>query len=383
MNSPYVEVTRRSWFDRLAGSIKGIFTGFILFIASFGVLYWNEGRSNMAETAAQAVPIKADSPDMAQEGKLVGATGVLSASDKIGDNLYLLPGEYLTVSRKVEVYAWVEKSESKTEEKLGGTEETTTTYTYAKDWVSDAASSGSFKQAEGHDNVEKTIDDETVNAIDAKVGSLSVDLARLSLPGSEDISLSETTVALENAGNAVLGSSKYIYVSTGWGSLSSPEIGDMRISYSAVPSGQDLTVMGKLEKGKLTPFLNDDKKTLYRAFTGTLEDAVATLNQEHTTMTWILRLVGFLMMWGGLSAIFAIFSTVFAVIPFLGKVTGALIQAVTFVVALVLSILTILVSMLFHNIYAVVAIVVLAIGFGIYWYKMRKKNPETPAPAAV
>jgi tetrahydromethanopterin S-methyltransferase subunit E len=41
----YVEVSSESWISRISGAIKGLAFGGILFLTSFSVLFFNEGRA--------------------------------------------------------------------------------------------------------------------------------------------------------------------------------------------------------------------------------------------------------------------------------------------------------------------------------------------------
>ena len=53
--------------------------------------------------------------------------------------------------RTVEMHQWKEKEKSETTTKAGGSEETITTYSYAKGWDSEAIISGSFKKPDGQE----------------------------------------------------------------------------------------------------------------------------------------------------------------------------------------------------------------------------------------
>lgn len=63
--------------------------------------------------------------------------------------------------RKVEYYQWVEKSKSTTKDKVGGSQETTTTYTYEKKWVSSPVNSEEFHDPEyqGANRIKIVVDD--------------------------------------------------------------------------------------------------------------------------------------------------------------------------------------------------------------------------------
>ncbi|MFO0002102.1 MAG: hypothetical protein ACK559_13305, partial [bacterium] len=57
MSDQYREVETVGYFTRLKNSIFGIFLGIVLFVASFGVLYWNEGRVDLSKVAQTSVEI--------------------------------------------------------------------------------------------------------------------------------------------------------------------------------------------------------------------------------------------------------------------------------------------------------------------------------------
>lgn len=54
--------------------------------------------------------------------------------------------------RTVEMYQWDEKSDATSSDKLGGSQTTTTTYTYAKVWDDTPIDSSMFHEKTGHEN---------------------------------------------------------------------------------------------------------------------------------------------------------------------------------------------------------------------------------------
>jgi len=381
MADNYTTVTKKGYFSRLGSSIKGILTGLLLFLLSFAVLYWNEGRVDLSNIAEDAVPFTASEQAAAElDGELVAGFGTLSTEEKLGDDMFLKPGAYMQVVRKTQVYAWVEKTSTETETKLGGSEETKTTYSYQKDWVNKAANADTFKVPRGHGNVAKTIEGSSVTVATAALDKYAVEPGALALVGSQELTLTEEMVDITENDEASLEGNE-IFV--GIGTMSKPFVGDMRVSYSVVPSPQsDVTVLGKLQGEKIAPYFDKDGNKLYRAFKGDKEAAVAKLGKEHSRMTWILRVVGFLMMWIGLAAIFAPLHTMLDVIPLFGSIGKSAIKGVALVIALVLSIVTILISMIAHNMWALIAVVVILVGgFGfLVKKKMAEKNGGAPSP---
>ena len=371
MPEQYTEITKKSWGSRLGGSIGGIFFGILLFFASFGVLFWNEGRVGLSETAKDAVPFDATVLQQnAPKGQLVAASGALTTEDSIGDGQFLKSGKYLSVRRTVEMYAWVEESNSTTETKLGGSQETKTTYTYTKKWVESVPNSSNFKVEEGHVNPAKKYESVANTAPTVKVGVYSVDPNRLSMPGSEALALATGMVNLPGDGEIVSG--KYMYV--GGFSMDDPIIGDVRISYSVIPSGNPVTVFGKLDTDKISPFVNKDGQTLYEARMTGFEESVVAMEKEHARSLWIWRVVGFLMMWIGLGMVLAPLSVLLDVLPFLGSLSRGAVSLATALISLVLSSVTILVSMIFHNVVALVLAVLIAIVGVVYVFKKKGKK---------
>ncbi len=364
----YTETTRKSYGKRIMDSIKGIFIGIIIFVISFGLLFWNEGRVNLANIARQAQPAAADTVDASLDSTFVAASGKLSAEKLLGDAKYLQPGTYVSVKRKVDVYAWVEKASSESNVKTGGSEETTTTYTYEKQWVNKPANSNNFKITEGHTNAAKTLPNATYSSSDLTVGAYALDSSKLTFPDATSLELKPELLQLES--DMIVANDEYVY--KGNATYAAPQVGDLRIAYDVVDSGIDATVFGQIDGEKISQYTDEKTgKILYRAFESDKSGAIQILQKEYKRMMWIFRAVGFLLMWIGLSMLFGPISTLLDVLPIFGSISRSAIKFVTFIVSLVLTILTILLSILLHNIYAVIVIIVLIVGGAIWWLKKK------------
>lgn len=384
MPDQFKEVSHQGYGSRVAGSFGGILVGIVLFFASFVVLYWNEGRVDMSQIAKKSVEVQSNQVDASVDQKLVSVTGPITSTEKISDNLFLNESDYVAIYRKSEMYAWTEKTDTDTTTQTGGSQTTETTYTYDKAWSIAPEKSSSFKHPEGHDNPNQSITSETFKSNDAKIDEYKLDMANLKLDTSllvsaEKLQLDSENITLTPADKIV--DNYYIY--QGVGDISNPEVGDQRISYYVLPQKEIITVFGKLSSGKITTYTDEKDNTLFRVFLGDRATAISTMKTEYTIMTWILRLVGFLMMWIGLSAMFGPISVVLDFLPFLGSASRAVIGFITFIIALGLSVLTILISMVIHNIVALIiilAIIIVAIIVIIAIF-MKKKKTQKPAQA--
>ena len=389
----------QDWLSKLMGSIQGILIGLILFVVSIGLLYWNEGRVDISSVADKAVEISATEQSTEAEGQLISTSGKITTEDLLGDT-YLQAGNYIAVRRNVEMYAWDESSETKSKTTNGenyvdvdennasnGSEKT---YIYNKVWTSNPDDSAGFKFPAQHQNPQKPLPDKTVTVENAKIGIYEVDLDKAQLPGFDTVSLSEGNTMLDKgllteddeSGMAffesfediapTLESDKYIY--KGFGTLENPEVGDIRISYSVLPADQDVTVFGQQSGTKITTYIGEKNSKLYRIFSGTRSEALSQMSTEHTTMTWGLRLLGFVLMWIGLGMLLGPISAVLDFVPLVGQLSKTVIGIATFIVAAILSALVIWISMVMHNIVAIIVVVVVIIGIILMILKQKSQK---------
>ncbi len=373
MADTFTEVSKTGYFKRILSSIIGMLLGVLLFFGSFILLYVNEGRVNLADVAKTAVVIdSSQAADTTLAESLVSATGEVTSEDVINDGLFFNFDRYLALERVVEVYAWSEEKTANSQSEMGGSQTTETTYTYKKVWTKDPEDSTRFYSPEGHQNSEPSLQTELFTPVTAKLGIYTFKPGSVTLPELSPINLQTGTVTL--VGSSTTADFNYIYSPYGTtGSINAPEIGDMRISYKGLRPDFEATLFAKLEGLSLENYQTEEA-TLYRLFMSTHDEAIQTLDTEYTIMTWLLRALGFLMMWIGLSLVFRPLAILADVIPLLGKLTGFVTGGVAFLIALVLSIVTILVSMILQNFWlTLVALVIVPIGM---WYAISRRNAK-------
>ncbi|MEI8339895.1 MAG: TMEM43 family protein, partial [bacterium] len=229
--------------------------------------------------------------------------------------------------------------------------------------------------SESHGNPQKSIESYTNKAMTAKIGVYSFDPQSITLPKLESYSINSENIIPDP--KVKLANNQYLYIGIGeQGTLGNPEIGDLRISYHVLKPGFTGTIFGKLNGDNVESYLVKDSSTLYRLFTGTRDESIATLNTEHLFLLWGIRLGGFLFMWVGLIALFAPISVVLDVIPVFGQISLLLTFIVCFVIALILSVVTIFVSMLIHNVIALIIAIFLILGLFV-WLFMKIKNKKS------
>ena len=373
MSDQFTEVETTGYFQRIMNSLGGVVFGILLFLASFVLLYWNEGRVDLSQVAKTAIEIPALEPPPAEIGSFVSVTGTLTSEEPLGDDLFLVPGDYIALKRQSEIYAWEEDSKTTTHKNLGGSETKRTTYTYRKSWKEDPENSSSFKEPQGHQNPPKKISSTLFQVSLAQIGQYRFDLQSLHFPTPSPVSLNASNFQTHSQYPEVTQSGEYLFV--GDGALQAPQIGDIRIRYQALNKGIQATILGSLSSSNtISSYLGPRGLSIYRLFPGDQAQAISTLSKEHTMLTWGLRGGGFLIMWIGMNLIIGPLNVLLDIIPIVGTLTGSATKGVTLIAALVLSSLTILISIVFHN----PIMIFMAVGFSgfalFWWWNKRSRQ---------
>ncbi|MDX2081155.1 MAG: TMEM43 family protein [Terrimicrobiaceae bacterium] len=378
----FTTVTNRSWFGRMGNSFGGALFGLVAFLLSFALLFWNEGRAvqraKTLEAGERHVVSVAASPILPEnDGRLVHVTGEVTAGAAVADPVFGLEWEALRLRRSVEMFQWVEESKSETREKLGGGEETTTTYTYSKRWESSPVDSSAFAQPAGHQNPKRfPVEPETFAAPEIQLGDFGLSESLVDqLGGFEDVTLGadDADVASGETGRDLRAVDGALFLGA---DPTSPQVGDVRIAFSAVFPGVYSIVAGQSGDG-LAAFDVPKLGTLEMAAQGAVSsEAMFRAEREgNAILTWLLRLAGFVFMTLGLNLMISPLAVFASVVPFFGRIVGAGIGFIAIALALPLTLVTIGVAWLAYRPWIGIPLLVLAAAafvFGILrWRKAR------------
>ncbi len=343
------EVTSQGFLGRIGGSIAGVAIGFLLFLAAFPLLMWNEGRAintarALAEGRSALVSVAATPLVAANDGRLIYTSGQLATTDTLVSPS-LLAQPPLKLRRSVEVFQWKEEKQSKTENKLGGGTETRTTYTYKQAWEGSLTDSTKFHAADSHRNPSSMPLTNTTSVVKkASLGSFRLSPAVLSqLNDFEPVPSAALTALTSRDVRAPL------TVQDGWAysgdGASQPRIGDFRVAYSIVPLSE-ASVIARQSNGILEPYTSSNGHELLMAKAGIVSaNSLFTAEEEsNAALTWVVRVGGWIAMLIGLVLIARPLSVLASVIPFLGEVLGAGAFVVALPVSLCLSLVTIAIA---------------------------------------
>lgn len=429
----------QSWISRLGGSFKNVLFGIVLFIVAFPVLFNNEGRAirrakvlDEGRGAVVSLP-SSDNVDPANEGKLVHVTGKTRTSDTLQDSDFgVAVQNKIRLVRKVSMFQWHESTSTSSKEKLGGAQETTTTYTYSKGWADYPVSSDEFMEKE-HDNPpfpslmtseqqaaivtfgafslppeivsrirdEKPIavapDDVNDNFAKFAAGGvvyipanpeksaqvLSNSDKAITANATNTISASSgVTNAVEETGaatNNVVQVAKDILVNPM--STISPDIGDIKVEFFATDES-DLSVIS-VQKGETFVPYASKKGQLQLVSMGihSADEMFLAAEKSNKFLTWLLRVAGFMLMYIGLKTILGPIAMLGAVVPFVKKILDFGVGVVAFGIALICALSVCAIAWLFYRpLYsAVLGVAIVVVIFWMLRKKHSKKSAEQPA----
>ena len=330
-------VEHKGFGTRMKNSVGGIFAGILLLLIGIGILIFNEVNSvknlkKVKELRENYVEIKSDTVNKDYDGKLVVTNGVLDYNNQeLTDDTFNIKIKTPIIERKVEMYQWKEEKTETDEE---------TRYEYVKAWYSDIIDSNDFKDAANHKNPTTM----PYNSGSKKADSLKVGAYKLSDSIQNQVRTNKTYADLEGAtipeGYTV--KNQYITTTT---NMDSPNIGDIRISFG-YGDYNEVSVMGKLSNDVIGDYKTSNGKvvSVFEEGTKTGEELIDEIATSDSILRWVLRLVGTLLIVGGIASFFSIIRTISSFVPILGNLVNGAIGLISLLIGLAISFFVIAVT---------------------------------------
>ena len=346
-----------------------------LFILGALILLWiNEGRVDFGRIASDAVSVQLEQIDPDAEGELISVQGILEAETSLGDEPFLRPGPFIQIERHVESFVWHEKKRdgASSSSNANSGEKDPRDYDYILEWTDEPEDSSDFADPVGHENPPLTVSAETMQVAQASIGAYAVDPRSLQLPPGNELLLDNEKIIV-GPNRAVDG--KYLF--EGQGTLSQPEVGDLRIWYEIVPDAIDVTIFGQQAGERIVPYLHSGENQLYRALALSPEAAVQKMSAEYRNLLWGLRFMGTFLMWGGLLLAASPLTNLLSWIPLVGSLGRVAVGVITFVLAVLLSVVVMIISYVAHTPILLV-LILLVVGGGFYYLMKKRGVVEVP-----
>ena len=445
----YTETTTTGYGTRVGNSFKAIGSGFLLFVLGTALLWWNEGRAvkteKMLDEAGSAY-VEMENPnkkDASLEGELICGTAMATTEDSLSDAQFGIGAKAIALRRTVEYYQWVEHSQTKKEDKLGGKEVTTTTYTYSKRWVSSPVQSSQFhdpayqnkntvlttvEEAEQYaenvtfgayklpeslihsissrEGMELAISEELLTQFDKATQAAYErfygvqkgtqqpaqqpvqqqaipDSVKALLPDSVKAALDSLQAVndsinrqMENANNKK--DLEYIHQAGNvlyFGRVpGAPEVGDVRVTFEKVVPAK-VTVMAVVDGDTFKPFKAKNGKRFETLVMGKKsgDEIIDAAKETNNIILWALRIIGIMMVIGGLKGIFGFIETILKVVPFIAGIFGWGVGLVCTVIGIAWSLIIIAIAWLFYRPLLGISLLVLA-GFLVWVFAFKGKD---------
>lgn len=391
--------------SRVKSSFGGIKTGLVLFALGTVLLWWNEGRAvktakMLEEAEAAAVHVDDVSRvDPSLTGQLIHASAEAVVNGTLEDPQFGVSVNAVKLERDVEYYQFSENSSTETEDKLGGKQVQTTTYTCEKGWYSHPVESSSFHGENARlyqnftlmqfedfdaiaDNVkfggyrlseslirgisgsvptDLAIDDSFLKAWDADItrtqeNPAAAKIAEAATKAAENVveATDSTAAQTEAAPAEVSNNYKYVHVNNNvvyFGlNPNSPQIGDVRVTFTQVNPGM-VTVVAQVDGDTFEPFTAKNGKTFSTIRTGkvSMEKIFQQANEGNSMLTWIFRVIGVLLVCSGLKGVFNILVTILKVVPFLASILNWGVNLVCNIIGVAWSLIIIAIAWLFYR----------------------------------
>ncbi|MDF1823672.1 MAG: TMEM43 family protein [Verrucomicrobiales bacterium] len=387
------EVTRQGLGSRGKNSIGGAIFGFLLVAISAVVLFWNEGRSvkrykDLNEGSGKVVSVSSDTVNPANEGQLVHLTGEAKTSTPLVDDTFGISGTAIKLNRSVEMYQWIENVRSEEREKVGGSVETTKTYSYSKEWRSSVVDSSRFKDRQGYRNPSSMkYQSKSTVANEVTFGAFQLPPFLISKMTSDEPLYLES---LDAVPAAIKEQTKLHNGGLYFGSdPAAPSVGDLRVSFSLVPPGP-ISVVAQQAGNSFTSYSTKTggKLDLLSRGTKTAEEMFTAAHEANKIMTWGIRVVGFFLMMSGFSMILKPLAVFASILPFLGRIVETGTNVIAFLLAGILWTIVVAVAWIFYRPILGIAILVVTVALIVLIVKRLRtipapdvsSTPGTPPP---
>ena len=331
-------------FRRMKNAIAAVFIGILMIPGSVILLGWNEWHSvnvikSLNETLKRVTPNVDVTAQGDHEGELIHFATDAKTDEVLSDDQFKIAENAIKLRRRVETYQWIE---DKDEDDDGHV-----TYSYSKEWSEAYTDSSSFAES-GYKNVPPRLRSEQWRAKKVAVGVYELSDSLVSeIENYQPVEKTQQMVAQFGPPlkDKCVVDGEYFYFPIKNASSSNPDIGDQRIQVDIIRP-QEYSFISQVSGKSFRPFVarNGFKVELVEPGNWTVEEMIRQAKAENATLTWILRLVGFVVCFIGICLVFGPITTILDYIPLVGQLAKGGIMIVAFLISVVIAMFTIAIS---------------------------------------
>lgn len=341
----------KTYNQKLADSFSGVWIGFVLFILSFPILFWNEGNYVWTKNAisnagklAVTVP-SSDAPSPSNNGKPVFVQGELKGSGTLTDTDFEVSRENaLILKRETSMYQWQENKsvdERRVDMGNGRTRvEKTPKYTYRQVWSEQHIDSSIFEGPEKQNYQNPPTFSPVPRSFTWTAESMQIGMYNLGLYFKNQIKPSKE---INKQFRQYKGAEK---------NNGDRKTGDVRVTHYAADA-RPVSILGRQESGGglglWTDQANNRSISAMASGTVSLSEVLKGKASGNSTINYIGRAVGFFLMWAALNMMWAPLVQAVDFVPLLGPLVGFATDVGTFIAAFVFSLLTVMIAWLWYR----------------------------------
>jgi len=359
------EEIEKSYSAKVKDGFSNVWFGIVLFILAFPLLIFNESnyvtsQKALYNTKRQAVVMNGNEINETNEGKVVLVSGMLRGEKLVDKKFDVRTGQaVLKLSRKVEMWQWKETRHTERKEQIVGANTKRIVeeerFEYSKIWSEKHIDSSCFKDRD-HKNppLNKVGNSQTWVASEIRLGEYIL-----------DESFHEKIRPNEEIKREILK----------WGGDPKPagderKVGDTRIIHS-VANEKQATILAKQVGGRrLEKYIEPATNRNVTAFEDgnvSLDEIIGARESGNGILVWVLRILGFLMMWAGLLTIWEPLVAIVDVIPVVGAVVGFARDVGTGIAALIITVAVVMIAWLFYR--PMIALAVITACLAVVYHK--------------
>lgn len=354
--------------------VGGFLGGIIILIIGILILWNNEGRtvktqSAINEALSSYTDVTSDKIDSKYEGKVIATTGKidLTNSSALEDQKFGIKISGTKLERVVEMYQWQEECTTD--------EDNNETCNYDKVWSNNLIDSSAFKRSGYSNPTSFKYESQEYIASNVKVGAFDLPERLLkNLSYDQTVGNEKLTQLYKNNVEGFRLVDNYITNTEN----ENTRIGDLRISYKYASDGE-VSMLGVQNGTTLNAFVGKKGKTIYTIKRGnyTGKEMLNSITKANNTMKWILRVLGVVLVIGGISSLFAPLTLLADKIPVLGNIVNFSTSLISTVLGLSISLAVIAVA--WFRFRPILSIILIAVIVGlIAFLVLQKKNKQTP-----
>jgi len=368
----FTKTTTTSYKKGVKGSAVGILIGLIFFIASFFILWINEGGSLRNEELSKymeknVISVQPNIINQQNNSKLIHISGFAKTEESIGDELIKMP-KAISLIRKVEMYQWKENKQSETKNHSNGSSTTETNYTYEKVWSANLIDSSNFEYRTEHQNSPSfPIKSTRINAYKVMLGEFSLNSGIINkINATRKITQLPTNSKYRIMNGFYFSGKDY----------DTPQIGDLKISYTYIPSGTAVSVIGQQYNNSITSYsTKNDTIELVSSGTKSSTDMITEFKTNKFWEAMLMRLTGFICMFVGLLLITAPITALSRILPIFSNIVEFFTTAAMLIISLSLTLITISLAWLAYRPLISISVIAGAVSL-VMLIKKKKKNQD-------